>query len=325
MSDGAQGVQGWVQPAGQSTEPDWAALAEQNELNGRRRKQRQVIGAVVGATLVIGGITATAVGVAGHGKGDGPAKVAAGRASATPAESSLPFDPSASPSPSASATPGDTAAASPGTSTSGSPTAGSSSRPAAKPGSQPPATAPGAAPQQPAPGGSGPRDPLTVISSAATDTAPLDPSTLFAAQTLSIGGHTWTRVTTAATDPCWKATTGGLGDVISPQGCHTVLRATYASGDSAVTVGVAVFDQRSQADAAQQAHKGQVQGLVTAGSTSYCVTPGCANTHGAVGRYGYYTVSGTLKPGGNTADATATAAGSGFAGYVQGRLLARGQ
>jgi len=312
MSEGPQGAHGWGQPSGQQAgfgaEPDWAALADQHENEARRRKQRRVIGAVVGATLVVGGITATAVSVAGPGKGDTPAKVAIDGASTAPGDTSAPVTAPASPadSPSASAS----ASASAGASATGS----ASAKATSKSGSQPPAST-----------ASGPRDPLTVISSASTDTAPLDPATLFAATSLSIDGRTWTRVTVAATSPCWKATTGGLGDVITPQGCQTLLRATYASGNSAVTIGVAVFDSRAKADAAQQAHKGQVQGLVTSGSTSYCVTAGCANTHAAVGRYGYYTVSGTLKPGGNTADAAATAAGPDFAGYARGQLLARGR
>ncbi|MEV0532483.1 hypothetical protein [Kitasatospora sp. NPDC050463] len=86
--------------------------------------------------------------------------------------------------------------------------------------------------------------------------------------------------------------------MINGQSCRKLLRATYTSGDSAVTVGVAVFDHKPQADAAGQAHKGQVQGLTTPDGIAWCVTPGCANTHTTIGRYGYYTVSGTYRPGG---------------------------
>ncbi|MFD0569254.1 hypothetical protein ACFQ0T_08225 [Kitasatospora gansuensis] len=180
------------------------------------------------------------------------------------------------------------------------------------------------APATPVPGSTAPLDPLTVISAAATDTAPLDPGSLFPATTLSIDGKTWTRLTTGANPTCWQTTTGGLGDVITAQGCRTVLRATYTSGSSAVTIGVAVFDARANADASNQAHKGQVQGLVAAYQTSFCTSAGCVNTHGAVGRYTYYTVSGTVKPGGNTADPVATAAGPDFAAHARAQLLARG-
>jgi hypothetical protein len=164
-----------------------------------------------------------------------------------------------------------------------------------------------------------------VISSAATDTAPITPESVFAATTISAGGKTWTRVVTAATSTCWSATTGHLGDVLTAQSCRQLLRATYTSGNSAITVGVAVMDSKAQADAAFAANQGQIQGLVPTGNTSYCTSNGCANTHAAIGRYTYYTVQGTVKPGGNAADATANAAAPDLAAYARAQLLARGQ
>ncbi|AUG80807.1 hypothetical protein CFP65_6140 [Kitasatospora sp. MMS16-BH015] len=300
MDEGQQGGHGWAGTAGRTPEPDWAALADRNEQDHRRRKQRQVIGAVIGATLVIGGITATAVNLTG--KGGSPTAAAA-----TPSDS--PFPTPAAPGPAASGDPdlsrGFTTTPEPSTSIS----ATASKSPTAHSSSPTPAPRP---------------DPLAVISTAGTDTAPLDPAALFPAQAPGIGGHTWTRVTTATTTPCWKATTGGLGNVLAPQGCQSILRATYASGTAAVTVGIAVFDHRSQADAAQAGYQGQLQGLVTPGSISFCTGPGCATTHGAIGRYAYYTVAGALKPGGATQDPTATAAAPSFATLTQDRLLARG-
>ncbi|MER5636789.1 hypothetical protein ABT095_07535 [Kitasatospora sp. NPDC002227] len=307
---------GWAATAGGSPEPDWAALAEQHEQEGRRRKQRQVIGAVVGATLVIGGITATAVGVAGKdvaGKDSGKNSAAPAQPGPGPAAGS---DPSLAHgfTASTSATPDATA------STGAAPSATASSATSAGPGSAAPSPSSGPA----APPGTRP-DPLTVISAAGTDTAPLDPAGLFPDQTLSVGGRSWKRITTATTVPCWKGTTGGLGDVLAAQGCQSLLRATYAYGNSAVTVGVAVFDHRARADAVQSAYKGQVQGLVTAGSISFCTSAGCAGTHGAIGRYLYLTVAGTLKPGGTTADPTATTAAPAFGTTARDHLLARGR
>lgn len=167
-------------------------------------------------------------------------------------------------------------------------------------------------------------DPLAVISDARTDTAPLDPAGLFAAPSLASGDRTWSRTALDSVTPCWKATTGGLGDVLAAQNCQVLLRATYSSGNSAVTIGVAVFASRQQALTAQQASKGQLQGLAPTGSPSFCTAAGCANTHGTIGRYTYFSVSGTLKPGGTAPDADATAAGPGFADYASTRLLARG-
>jgi hypothetical protein len=281
-------------------------MADQHERETRRRRQLRVVGGAVAAVLVVGGVTATAVTVSGSSGGKDTAAGTAttgASAPAAPGDGSDPVvvgtAPGTSGSPSASAA---SAAASPSGTAGGRPSGRAS------------AGASSAAPT----------DPLTRISSAATDTAPLDPAAMFADR-LTVGGRVWTRLTTASTVPCWKATTGGLGDVLAPQGCRTMLRATYTSGSSAVTVGVAVLDTRAQADAAAAGYRGQVQGLVPSGHTSYCTGPGCANTHGSVGRYDYFTVAGTVKPGGNTADATAAAAQGDFAGYARSRLLARGQ
>ncbi|MDH6113989.1 hypothetical protein P3T36_002810 [Kitasatospora sp. MAP12-15] len=206
----------------------------------------------------------------------------------------------------------------------GSRTGGASTAIDAVGGRTPPTSASTSASPSPATGPSTPADPLTLISDARTDTAPLDPAALFAAGTLSSGGRIWTRMALDSVTPCWKATTGGLGNVLAAQNCQTVLRATYASGAGAVTVGVAVFAGKEQATAAQQASKGQLQGLVPTGAVSFCTAAGCANTHGTIGRYTYYSVSGTLKPGGTAPDADAAAAGPVFADYASTRLLARG-
>jgi hypothetical protein len=113
--------------------------------------------------------------------------------------------------------------------------------------------------------------------------------------------------------------------VLAVSECQALLRATYVSGSSAVTVGVAVFDHKAQADIAERDSHGHIQGLTAAGSISFCTSDGCVGTHAAVGRYGYFTVSGSVKSGGATADAVATAAGPDLAAYARGRLLQRGK
>ncbi|MFI8081277.1 hypothetical protein ACIF6L_10855 [Kitasatospora sp. NPDC086009] len=320
-------------------QPDWAAMAEQHEEEIRRRKRLRVIGASVLATALIGGMTATAITVSDSSRNDHPTGTATLRpgptADPTGADTGLTTGapptatataPTGAPGPTGTASgsptpsPGKSGGRPSGTATPGKP--GASATQGAPPPAAPPAVPPAGAP---APASSAPRDPLTVISEAATDTAPLDPGTLFAAPSLTVGGRTWNRIATSSTDTCWQATTGGLGDVASGQSCRKLLRATYTSGDSAVTVGVAVFDHKPQADAVGQAHKGQIQGLTTPAGIAWCVTTGCANTHTTIGRYGYYTVSGTYRPGGTTQDAAATAAGPELAAYARTRLLARGQ
>ncbi|MFI5529627.1 hypothetical protein ACIA8O_13925 [Kitasatospora sp. NPDC051853] len=308
---------GWARP--DATEPDWSALADQHEQRRRRRRRLRNGGAVAGAVLLVGAITTTAVLLS---RGAGPTAPPAAPPAAAQA-AAAPSTPADAPSPDSTPTPATSPSASPSASTAPSPSATPSASPKRTPTPSAPNSSAPPAPPAP-PGSTAPPDPLTVISSAATDTAPLDPGSLFPATTLTVGGRTWTRLTTAATSPCWNATTGGLGNVITPQGCQTLLRATYTSGNSAVTIGVAVFPDRAKADAATAAHQGQVQGLVPAGAISYCTSDGCTNTHAAVGRYTYYTVSGTVKPGGTTADPTATAAGPDFAAHARTRLLARG-
>ncbi|WP_188303248.1 hypothetical protein [Streptomyces sp. CBMA123] len=173
------------------------------------------------------------------------------------------------------------------------------------------------------PGGQ-PDDPSKPIWEAATDPAPQDAGALFSALQVTINGATWNRTVVSLDQPCWdgNSTTGGLGKILGDQGCQKVLRATYVSGDSAVTVGVAVFDHKIQAETAMKNFAGQLKGLPAAGAPAFCANPGCTGTHASLGRYAYFTVDGAAK-GGNTSDATATAASSGFAEHVKGQLLQR--
>ncbi|MER5350879.1 hypothetical protein ABT093_11150 [Kitasatospora sp. NPDC002551] len=167
---------------------------------------------------------------------------------------------------------------------------------------------------------------LAVISDAATDKLPVDAATLFPDQTRTIDGKVWTRQVTGATAPCSKATTGGLGLALGDDTCRTVVRATYVNGESAVTVGVAVFDNKAGADRALGRHAGLIQGLSGTGVAMFCVTDksGCAETHAAIGRFGYFTVAGSLKQGADQSDQLAAAAAGPLADRTKDVLLARG-
>ncbi|MFI6443129.1 hypothetical protein [Kitasatospora sp. NPDC050543] len=166
-------------------------------------------------------------------------------------------------------------------------------------------------------------DPVTFISDAGTDKAPVDPAVLFADQTRTIDGKVWTRKGTGITTPCSKATTGGLGKAISDEACRSLVRATYVSGDSAVTIGIAVFDNKATADVALAKHIGAIQGLPGQGVGPFCTESGCSETHGYVGRYGYFTVAGTLKQGAGLADPLAAAAAPALSDYAKDALLSR--
>ncbi|MFJ5921525.1 hypothetical protein ACIQF6_02835 [Kitasatospora sp. NPDC092948] len=298
-------------PQIQLDEPDWAALADEHEREQTRRKRLMATGGIVAAVVAVGGIAAVAA-TAGPNKPDAKQGAVVEVASQQPTASTS-DGPDGPPVDSPSPSPGDSA--SPSASASGSPSPGASRSPA-KSASKPATSAPPAKP--------GPPDPLTVISAAATDTAPITPGGVLPAGSLQINGKTWTRLTDDLNPTCYHTTTGNLGDVLAAQSCRAVLRVTYTSGNSAVTVGIAVMDSKAQADAVMTGFKGQLQGLVPSGHTSYCTSPGCTGTHAAIGRYAYFTVSGTVSPGGTTADAAATAAGPALADYARAQLLARG-
>ncbi|MET8543541.1 hypothetical protein ABZW03_23255 [Kitasatospora sp. NPDC004799] len=246
----------------QRAEPDWDALADRNEADGKRRRRMRVIG-VVAAVAVVGGLAAGGVLLFKGKKEDGPPKaVNSVQPTVTPSVSGTP--------------------------------------------------------------GGEPADPSKPIWEATTDPAPQDAGALFSALQVTINGATWNRTVVALDSPCWdgNSTTGGLGKVLGDQGCQQVLRATYVSGDSAVTVGVAVFDHRIQAETATKNFTGQLKGAPAAGSPAFCAAAGCTGTHSSLGRYAYFTVEGSAK-GGNAPDATATAAAPGFVEHVKGQLLKR--
>ena len=169
-----------------------------------------------------------------------------------------------------------------------------------------------------------PLTPLQVISSSVTDTAPLSTKTLYDATRLTIGGRVYTLAATATSVPCWKGTTGGLGNVLAAHDCRELLRSTYVSKDHAVTVGVAVFDTAAQADAVLPKYVGQIQSLFRTGVPVFCLKAACSLTHAAVGRYDYFTIAGPANGRAGTGDPLAVAAGQHAAAYAQRRLLDRG-
>lgn len=204
------------------------------------------------------------------------------------------------------------------------PTASASNRPSSVAQSAAPSAAQSTAPSAAGTPGGAPDDPSKPIWEAATDPAPQDAGALFSALQVTVNGATWNRTFVSLDSPCWdgNSTTGGLGKVLGDQGCQKVLRATYVSGDSAVTVGVAVFDHKIQAETSMKSYTGHLKGAVAPGAPAFCATPGCTNTHNTLGRYAYFTVEGSAK-GGDTADAAATAAAAGFGEHVKGQLLQR--
>ena len=181
----------------------------------------------------------------------------------------------------------------------------------------PPTTAPATTGTAPA------ADPVSLLSSAATDPAPFDPAALFPGPVFAFDKQSYTRALTAGSG-CAAAATPQLAAVLARNGCLTVLRATYSDGTTAVTVGVAVFDSAAQARAVKQQTTGNLQPLAGGGLPSFCRMVVCRLTTNAVGRYAYFTVAGytTGKPV-PADDTSAYAAGTAMNQLAFDGLLAR--
>ncbi len=292
----------YVQPAPPrpSDVPDWQALADSNE-----RAQRR------GRLLRVGGVTAALVGVVALGA-VAVAFTSGGSGQHVGGSSLHGLTPTATTGtgPGGGQPTGATASASASADASAR-SSGSPSARASRPGGSAPSSAP-------------PLTPLQVISNAGTDTAPLSTATLYTAATLEVNGQTFTLAATDTDNPCWKGTTGGLGNILAPHDCLELLRATYVSGRNAVTVGIAVFDSAQQAAGVLPQYQGEIQSLVRGSVPSFCVGVSCPLTHAAVGRYDYFTIAGTTDNRAATGDTLAVASGQALASYAYDRLMARG-
>ncbi len=145
-----------------------------------------------------------------------------------------------------------------------------------------------------------PPDPLAVLSSATKDSAPLTTAGLFPGRTLNYGASRhYTKATTDASTSCSAATSAGLAAVVDREGCHRVLRASYYGDGIAVTVGVAVFDTKADADRvkARTGFDDYVLPLSGAGLGPFCHATTCQTAVNAVGRYAYFTIAGRTDGG----------------------------
>lgn len=134
-------------------------------------------------------------------------------------------------------------------------------------------------------------DPLTIVSDASRDTAPLTAAGLFPGSRLDWSGRDYTKAATDSTTVCGSAASGQLAAVLSRYGCRTMLRATYYRGDSEVTVGVAVFATPAGAAGAKKHALPYVLPLA-GGPGAFCHATACQATANAIGRYAYFTIAG---------------------------------
>ncbi|KQV23795.1 MULTISPECIES: hypothetical protein [unclassified Kitasatospora] len=185
-----------------------------------------------------------------------------------------------------------------------------------KPGPTTAVSSPAASPAKPTPSPKA----ADLLASTATDKGPTDAAALFPVQTRTIDGRTWTRLVMDSDAAC-GTTTGGLGKVLVGASCRGLVRASYVSEGSVVTVGIAVFEKKESADAVLAKHVGAIQGLVEKGA-NFCTSGGCPETHASLGRYVYYTVAGSLKPDVKD-DPISTAAAKSFADFTKKTLTDR--
>ncbi|AOR32592.1 hypothetical protein BFF78_17350 [Streptomyces fodineus] len=142
-----------------------------------------------------------------------------------------------------------------------------------------------------------PLDPRDFIASAKKDTAPLSADTLFPGTQLTMGSTVYKKGATADTTNCASAASGDLPKILSANGCTRLIRATYSTGGTAITVGVALFDDQAQATKVRKlaAKKAMVRSLPGKGVKNFCDAAVCLTTTNAVGRYVYFTTGGFLN------------------------------
>ncbi|MFI1255862.1 hypothetical protein ACH4U6_19065 [Streptomyces netropsis] len=169
-----------------------------------------------------------------------------------------------------------------------------------------------------------PPNPREFIGSAEKDKAPLTTKSLFPHSKPSLNKRTYKKVATDTTSDCASAAQGGLGSVLSDNGCRKVLRATYVRDGVAVTVGVAVFDTKEAADKAKSQSTGNIAALPDDDGPSFCKGTACRLTANAEGRYAYFTVAGyTSGKAVDSDDTKARTAGRDVSGYTFRRIMAR--
>lgn len=136
-----------------------------------------------------------------------------------------------------------------------------------------------------------PENPLDILSDPEKDSAPLSAKGLFPAKRLENGGRTYVRTNTDGRAGCSSAVGGGLSAALANSGCRQVYRATYTRAGTAVTIGVAVFGSKAQADNAKNA-SGYILPLSGGGIGDFCHAVVCQMSSNSVGRYAYFTIAG---------------------------------
>ncbi|MGP3971870.1 hypothetical protein [Streptomyces sp. 6N223] len=135
-------------------------------------------------------------------------------------------------------------------------------------------------------------EPRDFISNPEMDIAPFTIGAFFGDAAMEIEGRSYAQRTTEGGQDCPAAVTPDLGTVLTDHGCAALLRATYATGDVAVTVGVAQFPSEQDAEAARSEAVNNLLPLTSGDAPDFCQRGGCVATANQIGRYAYFTIAG---------------------------------
>ncbi|MFC1417115.1 hypothetical protein [Streptacidiphilus cavernicola] len=161
----------------------------------------------------------------------------------------------------------------------------------------------------------------TAGSSGGAGATPLTAGAVLSAKTITVGGALYTRKATDSTPHCGEGVNAALGALLAAHHCSRLLRATYVSGHTAVTVGIAVVSDPLEAQATNNGATGELVPLTGPGIPGFCPTGvTCALTHADYSRYVYFTLAGPTNVARGKADAVSAAAGKGFAAYAAGAV-----
>ncbi|MDJ0340626.1 hypothetical protein QMK19_11450 [Streptomyces sp. H10-C2] len=170
-----------------------------------------------------------------------------------------------------------------------------------------------------------PKNPLDYISTAKKDSAPISADTLFPGKLMTIAGRTYTKAAGTSTTTCAAAATDGLAAALPKNNCRQLIRATYIKDGSAVTVGVALFDDKPSAEKLKLTSRFLLP-LNGAGVGDFCHNVACWATSNTVGRYAYFTISGPKDGQSATAADTASKqAGADASNFAFERIVQRGK
>jgi hypothetical protein len=141
-----------------------------------------------------------------------------------------------------------------------------------------------------------PLDPKDFVSSKSKDTAPLSAQILFPGTQLTVGETVvYKKGATDDTKNCSAATKGGLPKILTANDCTSFMRVSYVKDGVAVTVGVAVFDNATQATKVKgkvNTQKDIIRSLSGKGIKDFCTSSVCLSTSNSYGRYAYFTITG---------------------------------